>query len=210
MTGITCTADPAARMGALQMPVMAEGRRFAADLDALRQQEQEHGLGGCEETASEMGHRDRVRSDEAGRFLYGRPIEQAERPDIPEAGGIPVFRLVIGVDNDPRAWVRVANALLDRIASGAVRAGSPVPPVSRLGVEPPVPPGTAARAFRMLADEGVLRWVPGRGYYVRTRFTVPVSDRPRPDGRLTAVLPGGERGQHAGRGVPVSNGPGRQ
>jgi len=34
-------------------------------------------------------------------------------------------------------------------------------------------------------------WVPGRGYYVRTRFTVTVSGRPRQDGGLTAMLPGG-------------------
>jgi len=99
--------------------------------------------------------------------------------------------MVIGADGDPRAWVKVANALLDRIASGAVRAGSRVPPVTGLGLESPAAPGAAARAFRALAEEGVLRWVPGRGYYVRTRFTVAVSGRPRRDGGLTAVLSGG-------------------
>src|ERR1022692_2826632 len=70
--------------------------------------------------------------------------------------GVPGFRLVIGVDGDQRAWVPVANALLDRIASGAVRAGSRVPPVTSLGKECLLASGTAARAFRALADEGVL------------------------------------------------------
>lgn len=105
---------------------------------------------------------------------------------------MPEFRLVIGADGDPRAWVGVANALLDRIASGAVRAaGSRVPPVTSLGLESPAAPGAAARAFRALAEEGILCWVPGRGYYVRTRFTVAASGRPRQDGALTAMLPGG-------------------
>ena len=109
----------------------------------------------------------------------------------PGAADVPGFRLVIGADGDPRAWVRVANALLDRIASGAVRAGSRVPPVTSLGLESPAAPGAAVRAFRVLAEEGVLCWVPGRGYYVRTRFTVAVSGGLRRDGGLTAVLPGG-------------------
>lgn len=205
MTGITCTADP----GTPQMPMMAGGEWFRADLEALRQRER--GLGhGCGETGAEARHRDRVRSDEASRFLYERLTEQAARSGVPEVAGVPVFRLVIGVDGDPRAWVPVANALLDRIASGAVRAGSRVPPVTNLSLAVPVRPGAAARAFRVLADEGVLRWVPGRGYYVRTRFTVPVSDRPRQDGRLTAVLPGGGRGQQTGRGAPATNRAGRR
>jgi DNA-binding transcriptional regulator YhcF (GntR family) len=116
------------------------------------------------------------------------------------------LRLVIGVDGDQRAWVPVANALLDRIVSGAVRAGSRVPPITSLGLECPLAPGTTGRAFRALAGEGVLRWVPGLGYHVRTRFTVAVSDRPRQDGRLTAVLPCGGQRQQAGRGMPTVSG----
>jgi len=69
--------------------------------------------------------------------------------------------------------------------------------------------GTAARAFRALADEGVLCWVPGLGYHVRTRFTVAVDNRPRPDGGLTAVLPGGGQ-QQAGPGVLLASGEGER
>jgi hypothetical protein len=45
-------------------------------------------------------------------------------------------------------------------------------------------------AGQTLARKGVLHWVPGRGYHVRARFTMPVSDRGREDGRLTAVPTG--------------------
>jgi DNA-binding transcriptional regulator YhcF (GntR family) len=122
---------------------------------------------------------------------------------------MPGLRLVIGVDGDQRAWVQAANALLERIASGAVRAGSRVPPVTSLGLECPLPPGAAGRAFRVLASDGVLHWVPGLGYHVRTSITVAVSSRARQDGGLTAVLPGGGRRQ-AGPGVPASSGAGRR
>lgn len=150
------------------------------------------GMVACyDEIAAEAGHRYRMRPGEACRFACERAPEQATaQSSTPGMAGLPGFRLVIGVDHDPRAWVRVANALLDHITGGAVRAGSRVPPVTGLGLESLVAPGTAARAFRALADEGVLHWVPGRGYYVRTGFTVPVSDQARQDGRLTAVLPG--------------------
>ena len=67
----------------------------------------------------------------------------------------------------------------------------------------PVSPGAALA----IAARGVVRWVPGRGYYVRTSFAVPVSGRPRQDGGLMAVLPGGGRRQ-AGPGMPASDGAG--
>jgi DNA-binding transcriptional MocR family regulator len=123
---------------------------------------------------------------------------------------MPGLRLVIGVDGDPREWVQVANALLDCIASGAVRAGSRVPPVTSLGLKAAVAPGAAGRAFRALAGEGVLCWVPGLGYHVQTSITVAVSTRPRQDGGLTAVLPGVGQRQQAGHGVPVGSSAGER
>src|ERR1039457_1682200 len=134
-----------------------------------------------------------------------RPLMDGE-PWTLEAAVMPGLRLVIGMDGDPRAWVRVANALLERIASGGVRAGSRVPPVTSLGLEHPAASGTAARAFRALASEGVLHWVPGLGYYVRTSITVAVSGPARQDGRLRAVLPDGGERQQAEPGMPASSG----
>jgi Bacterial regulatory proteins, gntR family len=172
-----------------RVTVTARHKGFKAEMGGLRAQLR--GLGVGYEIGAAVGRRDRMQG-QACRLPFGHPSEQAAaRFNAPQAAGMLGARLVIGVDGDLRAWVRVANALLDRIASGAVRAGSRVPPVTGLGLESPVRPGTVARAFRVLAEEGVLCWVPGRGYYVRTRFTVAVSDRPRLDGGLTAMMPGG-------------------
>jgi DNA-binding transcriptional regulator YhcF (GntR family) len=177
---VTSTMSPAGqarRAGAPQVPAAPGRDGFTAGLDLIRAQ---------------VRGRDGGSREEARRRSSGRAVELAAgRFSVPGAADVPGVRMVIGVDGDPRAWVKVANALLDRIVSGAVRAGSRVPPVTSLDLESPVAPGVTARAFRMLADEGVLCWMPGRGYYVRTRFTVAVSDRPRQDGGLRAVLPGG-------------------
>jgi DNA-binding transcriptional regulator YhcF (GntR family) len=184
------------------VPAAAGRKEPKAEMGGRR--EQTHGLGsGYDQIAAEAGRRYRLRPGQAGRLAGGQTSEQGVAQ--PGAHGAAGFELVIGVDDDRRAWVRVANALLECIASGAVRAGSRVPPVTSLGLERPLAPVAVGRAFRALAGEGVLCWVPGLGYHVRTRFTVAVSDRPRQDGRLTAVLPGG---QQAGRGMPASSGSG--
>jgi len=174
-------------------------KKLKAEMDG---QDQTHSLvPGYDQIAAKAGRRHRPRPGQTSRLANWQTSEHAApQPGAPGAAG---FRLVIGMDGDQRAWVPVANALLDCIASGAVRAGSRVPPVTSLGVECPLAPGTTGRAFRALADEGVLYWVPGLGYHVRTRFTIAVSDRPRQDGRLTAVLPGGGQRQQAGHGVPA-------
>jgi hypothetical protein len=109
---------------------------------------------GYDEMVAEPERRYRARPDEAGRPVGGQTVEHEAALGVYEAAGAPGLRLVIGVDGDPRQWVRVANALLDCIASGAVRVGSRVPPVTSLGLEAAVPPGTARRAFRVLASSG--------------------------------------------------------
>src|ERR1017187_10145940 len=169
---------------------------------------QMRGLGsGYDRIAAEAGRRHRVRPGEASRLDGEQTVEHAAaRPGVPEGAGVPGFRLVIGVDGDPRAWGRVGDAPLDRSAAGAVRGASQVPPVTSLGLEHPAASGTAARAFRALASEGVLHWVPGLGYYVRTSITVAVSGPARQDGRLRAVLPDGGERQQAEPGMPASSG----
>src|ERR1035437_10325060 len=70
---------------------------------------------------------------------------QARLPGAPEMPGL---RLMIGVDGDPREWGQVAYALLERIASGAVRAGSRGPPDTHptLGTAGPPPGARPAKA----------------------------------------------------------------
>jgi hypothetical protein len=175
-------------------------------LEQLRGLESSH-----DQITAEAGRRHQVRPVEASRLAGEQTVEHtAVQPPLPGMAGVPGFRLVIGVDGDPREWVRVANALLECIANGAVRAGSRIPAVTSLGLEHPAASGTAARAFRALASEGVLHWVPGLGYHVRASITVAVSDRARQDGRLTAVLPAVGQRQQAMPGVPAGSGTGRR
>ena len=189
---------------------MPGGRRVAgrtelkAEMDG---REQTHGRRpGYDQIAAEAGRRHPPRPGQAGRLASEQASEHAAaQPGAPGAAGV---RLVIGVEDDQRAWVPVANALLDCITTSAIRAGSRVPPVTSLGVECPLAPGAAVRAFRALASEGVLCWVPGLGYHVRTSFTAAVSDGPRQDGRLTAVLPGVGQRQQAERGMAAGSGAG--
>jgi DNA-binding transcriptional regulator YhcF (GntR family) len=183
---------------------------FGAEPDGLR--EQMRGLrSGCDQIAVEGGRRCRVHPVGASRLAGGLTAEHAAaQPSLSEAAGVPGLRLVIGLDGDQRAWVQVANALLEGIARGAVRAGSREPPVTSLGLECAVLHHAGWRPFSMLAGEGGLSWVPGRGCHVRTGITVAVSDRPRPDGKLKALLlPGGLRQQHGQDTLPGGGSGGR-
>ncbi len=65
----------------------------------------------------------------------------------------------------PPAWVRIADTLAGRIASGQYR--DRIPSRAALAAEFGVAPGTAARAVRDLAARGVIRAIPGRSYSVR-------------------------------------------
>ena len=54
----------------------------------------------------------------------------------------------------------------DSIASGALREGEKLPPVRELAWHLSITPGTVARAYTVLTDEGVLRAEVGRGTFV--------------------------------------------
>jgi hypothetical protein len=102
-----------------------------------------------------------------------------------------------------RARMRGLGSGPDEIAAGAGRRdhrsqGAARRRSSRRAVAQAAAPSSAPRAagvpgfWLVIGVEGDQRaWVPGRGYHVRTRFTVPVSGQARQDGGLTAVLPGG-------------------
>jgi DNA-binding GntR family transcriptional regulator len=68
--------------------------------------------------------------------------------------------------DDPRAYVRIAAAVRRQITSGDLAAGQPVPSITVLVQEHGVARQTAAKALRMLETEGLLRRIPGLGYYV--------------------------------------------
>lgn len=68
---------------------------------------------------------------------------------------------------DPRPlWRQVEEELAARIASGALAPGAAVPSVRELAQELRINPGTVARAFQRLVDQGVLETRRGDGTYV--------------------------------------------
>jgi DNA-binding GntR family transcriptional regulator len=67
--------------------------------------------------------------------------------------------------DDPRpAYQQLADILRARIASGAIT--SRLPSERQLQQEFGTAPMTSRKAIRLLADEGLVRTVPGRGSFV--------------------------------------------
>lgn len=69
-------------------------------------------------------------------------------------------------ENDPRKYLRLAAELRKKIEDGSLRPGERVPSITVLAAERGWARQTCGRALRMLKDEGLLRWIPGLGYYV--------------------------------------------
>ncbi len=67
---------------------------------------------------------------------------------------------------DPRAYVRIAGLVRQGIADGRWQPGQPVPSITTLSQDYGVARQTAAKALRLLEDEGLVSRVPGLGYYV--------------------------------------------
>jgi GntR family transcriptional regulator len=70
---------------------------------------------------------------------------------------------------DPRAYVRIADALRQQITAGRLKIGQPVPSITTLTQEHGVARQTAAKALQLLESEGLVHRVPGLGYYVAER-----------------------------------------
>src|SRR5262249_12059409 len=68
---------------------------------------------------------------------------------------------------DPRQYMRIAAEIRQGLAEGRWRPGQPVPSITTLSQEYGVARQTAAKALRLLEDEGLLARRPGLGYYVR-------------------------------------------
>ena len=68
---------------------------------------------------------------------------------------------------DPRAWVRAARKLIEAAETAA--PGDKLPAQTQITAELGISPATARRACRELARLGLIRLVPGHGYYPGTR-----------------------------------------
>jgi DNA-binding GntR family transcriptional regulator len=68
---------------------------------------------------------------------------------------------------DPRAWVRAAYTLIE--AAEAAAPGDKLPAQAQITAELGISPATGRRACRELARLGLIRYIPGHGYYPGTR-----------------------------------------
>ena len=67
---------------------------------------------------------------------------------------------------DPRAYIRIAAMLRERITAGALAPGQSTPSITRLCADHGVARQTAAHALHVLQDAGLVYRVPGLGYHV--------------------------------------------
>jgi DNA-binding GntR family transcriptional regulator len=79
-----------------------------------------------------------------------------------------------GIRPDPRRYRQMADEVRGLITSGAIAPGQPAPTIAELSGTHGCARQTAAKALRVLQDEGLLIRYPGFGYYVA---------RPRPSGQ---------------------------
>jgi DNA-binding transcriptional MocR family regulator len=75
----------------------------------------------------------------------------------------------------------LAQTIRDGIGSGQLSPGEKLPPVRDLAYRVSVTPGTVARAYKMLIDEGLLEAGVGRGTFVAQPKLTPVRSLPSAD-----------------------------
>ena len=75
-------------------------------------------------------------------------------------------RVTIDHDAADFPFAQLAAILRERIRSGQYAPGRKIPPLIELQAEFSLSGMTVRRAVRMLADEGAVRTVPGRGTFV--------------------------------------------
>ncbi len=67
---------------------------------------------------------------------------------------------------DPRRYVQIRDRLRGQIGNGTLKPGDQMPSLSKLAGSFAVSRQTAQHAMQVLANEGPVQFVPGRGYYV--------------------------------------------
>jgi DNA-binding GntR family transcriptional regulator len=74
--------------------------------------------------------------------------------------------VVIDRQWDEPVYQQVAGILRDQIKSGQIEPRRPIPSVRTLCETYGIARATAGKAIHLLADEGLIRRVPGKGWYV--------------------------------------------
>jgi DNA-binding transcriptional regulator YhcF (GntR family) len=62
---------------------------------------------------------------------------------------------------DPRAYLRLAALIRGQIHSGALQRGDPAPSITAMADEHRHARQTCGKAYRLLKEEGLVRFVPG-------------------------------------------------
>jgi DNA-binding transcriptional regulator YhcF (GntR family) len=96
---------------------------------------------------------------------------------------------------DPRAYIRIATVLRERITAGELVPGQATPSITRLCADHGVARQTAAHALHVLQDAGLVYRVPGLGYHVcndiLSRLREPGGQLPDREPGSDEALPGG-------------------
>jgi DNA-binding GntR family transcriptional regulator len=74
--------------------------------------------------------------------------------------------MVIYRDWDEPVYQQVAGILRDQITSGKIEPRRPIPSIRTLCETYGIARATAGKAIRLLADDGLIRRVPGKGWFV--------------------------------------------
>jgi DNA-binding GntR family transcriptional regulator len=88
---------------------------------------------------------------------------------LPHSGCTTVYYrppMVIDREWDEPVYQQVAGILRDQIASGKIEPRRPIPSIRTLCETYGIARATAGKAIRVLADEGLIRRVPGKGWFV--------------------------------------------
>ena len=75
-------------------------------------------------------------------------------------------------------YEKVAEKIRSRIATGSLAPGAKLPPVRELAFRLGITPGTVARAYNVLTEEGLLNGEVGRGPFVARPREIAVDERP--------------------------------
>jgi GntR family transcriptional regulator len=74
-----------------------------------------------------------------------------------------------GLPNDPRLYRQVAGSLRSQITDETYKPGDLLPSIGTICTSYSVSRQPAGKSLRLLAREGLVQFVPGRGYYVCER-----------------------------------------
>ncbi|MDH2424701.1 GntR family transcriptional regulator [Sphaerisporangium sp. TRM90804] len=83
---------------------------------------------------------------------------------------------MINFDADRRVWEQVYEILRERIEEGAYKERMPIPSLIHLQQELGVSLGTVRKVVKVLAEEGFLNPISGRGTYVLPRERWPSAE----------------------------------